>query len=272
MQKLITIGLVIGLLCGLNTYGHGADQRLVISSTTSTDNTGLFGVLNPPFEKMFDCRVDVIAQGTGKALKTGERGDSDIVFVHSRPAEDKFVEQGFGVNRRDVMYNDFIVIGPKEDPAGIKGSDDTAAALTKIAAMKTDFVSRGDDSGTHKKERSLWKKAGITPQGQWYIEAGQGMGAVLQIANEKQAYTMSDRGTYLAYRSKIDLHILTEGDPLLFNPYGIIAVNPAKHPHVNYVLAMAYIGWVTCPEGQKIIREFGKDKFGQALFIPVAVP
>jgi len=272
MRKLFSIGLVIGLLCSLAVGTHAADQRLVISSTTSTDNTGLFGALNPPFEKMLNCRVDVVAQGTGKALKTGERGDSDVVFVHSRPAEDKFVEQGFGVNRRDVMYNDFVIIGPKEDPAGIKGTDDAAAALTKIATTKADFVSRGDDSGTHKKERSLWKKAGIAPQGQWYIEAGQGMGAVLQIANEKQAYTMSDRGTYLAYQSKIDLLVLTEGDPLLFNPYGIMAVNPAKHPHVNYVLAMAYIGWVTSPEGQKIIREFGKDKFGQALFIPVAVP
>jgi tungstate transport system substrate-binding protein len=272
MKRFITMVLVIGFLCGLAISGHGADQRLVISSTTSTDNTGLFSALNPPFEKMFNCRVDVVAQGTGKALKTGERGDSDIVFVHSRPAEDKFVEQGFGVNRRDVMYNDFIIIGPKEDPAGIKGTHDAVAALKKIATTKTDFVSRGDDSGTHKKEKSLWQKAGIKPQGQWYIEAGQGMGAVLQIANEKKAYTISDRGTYLAYRSKIDLHILTEGDPLLFNPYGIIAVNPAKHPHVNYVLAMAYIGWVTSPEGQGIIREFGKDKFGQALFIPVAVP
>ena len=272
MKRFVVFLLIVGLLIGTCHLCYAQVQRLKISSTTSTDNTGLFQALNPPFEKMFNCRVDVIAQGTGKALKTGEMGDSDVVFVHSRPAEDKFVEEGHGVNRRDVMYNDFIIIGPRDDPVGIKGLKDAGEALKKIAHSRARFVSRGDDSGTHKKEKALWKGAGLTPQGDWYVEAGQGMGAVLQIANEMKAYTMSDRGTYLAYQQKIDLAILTEGDPALFNPYGIIAVNPAKHPHVNYVLAMAYIGWVTSPEGQGIIREFGKDQYGQPLFIPVAIP
>lgn len=272
MKKTLSLILVIGLCFILATSAVAQVQRLKISSTTSTDNTGLFAVLNPPFEKMFNCRVDVIAEGTGKALKTGEMGDSDVVFVHSRPAEDKFVNAGYGVNRRDVMYNDFIILGPKNDPAGIKGLKNAMEALTKISKSESTFVSRGDDSGTHKMEKEIWEKTGIAPQGKWYVESGQGMGAVLQIAHEMKGYTLSDRGTYLAYKDKIDLAILTEGDPILFNPYGIIAVNPALHPHVNYILAMAYIGWVTSPEGQMIIREFGKDKFGQPLFVPVAIP
>jgi tungstate transport system substrate-binding protein len=252
--------------------GHAGAQRLRVASTTSTDNTGLFEALNPPFEEQLNVRVDVIPQGTGKALKTGEMGDCDVVFVHARSAEDRFVEAGFGVNRRDVMYNDFVIIGPEQDLAGIKGLDDAGQALRRIADAKASFISRGDDSGTHKKEKSLWEGAGLTPEGRWYVESGQGMGAILQIADEKRAYTLSDRGTYLAYKEKVDLHVLTEGDPLLFNPYGIIAVNPARHPKVNYLLAMAYIGWVTSPEGQAIIREFGKKKFGQPLFVPLAIP
>lgn len=248
-----------------------AQERLKISSTTSTDNSGLFTALNPPFEKKFNCRVDVIAVGTGKALKIGEAGDVDVVFVHAREAEDKFIADGHGVNRRDVMYNDFIIVGPKTDPAGIKGFTDAKKALAAIAKKGSPFISRGDDSGTHKKEKKLWGKAGVTPKGKWYSEAGQGMGAVLQIANEKKAYALADRGTFLAYSKKVDLKVLCEGDKDLFNPYGIMAVNPAKFSHVKYVLAMAYIGWVTSVEGQKIIREFGVDKYKQPLFIPVAV-
>jgi tungstate transport system substrate-binding protein len=214
----------------------------------------------------------VIAVGTGKALKIGEAGDVDVVFVHARAAEDKFFADGFGVNRRDVMYNDFIIIGPKEDPAGIKGFRDAKKALAAVAQKGASFISRGDDSGTHKKEKLIWRKAGVTPTGTWYAEAGQGMGAVIQIANEKKAYALADRGTYLAYSEKVDLVILCEGDKDLFNPYGIMAVNPARFSHVNYVLAMAYIGWVTSQEGQKIIRVFGVDKFGQPLLIPQAIP
>jgi tungstate transport system substrate-binding protein len=271
-MNLRTFALVIVFCLGAAVSSHPADQRLRLASTTSTDNTGLFAALNPPFETMFNLRVDVIAQGTGKALKTGEMGDCDVVFVHSRSDEDGFVEAGHGVNRRDVMYNDFVIVGPKEDPAGIERTDTPVEAMTKMAVRRHPFISRGDESGTHKKEKTLWEKAGLAPEGLWYIESGQGMGAVLHIADEKRAYTLSDRGTYLAYRRNIDLRILNEGDPLLFNPYGIIAVNPARHPAANYIMAMAYIGWVTSPEGQAIIREFGKDKFGQSLFIPLAVP
>jgi tungstate transport system substrate-binding protein len=264
---ILSLGLTVGLISPVLS-----EERLKVSSTTSTDNTELFQALNPPFENRFHCRVDVVAVGTGKALKIGEMGDSDVVFVHSRPAEDAFVAASYGVNRRDVMYNDFIILGPANDPTGIRGAKDAKKTLAAIAKAEAPFISRGDDSGTHKKEKSLWKKAGIAPTGRWYSEAGQGMGAVIQIANEKLAYTLADRGTYLAYKQKVSLEVLCEGDPDLFNPYGIMAVNPARHPHVNYVLAMAYIGWVTSPQGQKIIREFGKEKFGQPLFIPVAVP
>ncbi len=271
MKNSVLLTLVIFCL-GFTASGEALEQRLRIASTTSTDNTGLFTALNPPFERMFHCRVDVIAQGTGKALRTGQMGDCDIVFVHSRSAEDEFVEAGHGVNRRDVMYNDFVILGPKNDPAKIRGEKDAAKALRRVAAQGGAFISRGDDSGTHKKEMALWRKAGTIPTAQWYLETGQGMGAVLQIANERRGYTLSDRGTYLVYKQKIELEILVEGDPLLFNPYGIIAVNPAKHPTVSYVLAMAYIGWVTSPKGQEIIRQFGRDRYGQALFVPMAIP
>ncbi len=248
-----------------------AQDRLRMSTTTSTDNSGLLAVLLPPFEKAFNVKVQVIAVGTGKALKLGANGDVDIVFVHARAAEDKFVADGFGVNRCDVMYNDFVIIGPDNDPAKIKAAKTAAEAFQKIAETQVDFISRGDDSGTNKKERSIWADTGITPEGKWYKETGQGMGAVLTIANEKQAYTLADRGTYLAYQNKIELNALHEGDPNLYNPYGIIAVNPAQYPHVNYTKAMALIGWVTSPEGQSLIKEFGKEKFGQPLFYPLVI-
>jgi len=244
-------------------------ERVKMATTTSTDNSGLLAVLLPPFEQKFNVRVDVIAVGTGKALRLGENGDVDIVFVHARAAEDKFVNDGYGVNRRDVMYNDFVIIGPKEDPAGIKGMRDAAMALRKISDEESPFASRGDDSGTHKKEKSLWEAAETLPEGSWYMETGQGMGATLLLAAEKQAYTMTDRGTYTALKDKIDLPILVEGDERLFNPYGIIAVNPAKHPHVNYEYAMALIGWVTSVKGQKIIADY--KKYGQALFKTTAI-
>lgn len=270
MKRCVILFLSITLvLCAVSV---SALERLKVSSTTSTDNSGLFGALNPPFEKRFHCRVDVIAVGTGKALKIGAAGDVDVVFVHAREAEDTFIADGFGVNRRDVMYNDFIIIGAKEDPAGIKGFKDAKKALAAVAGKGALFISRGDDSGTHKKEKLLWKNAGVIPTGKWYAEAGQGMGAVIQIANEKKAYALADRGTYLAYSENVDLVILCEGDKDLFNPYGIMAVNPARFAHVDYVLAMAYIGWVTSHEGQAVIRRFGVEKFGQPLFIPLAVP
>lgn len=266
MRKLISV-VVILLLA---VFSASAETRLKLATTTSTDNTGLLKVLLPPFEKILDARVDVIAVGTGKALELGKNGDVDIVLVHARTEEDKFVAEGYGINRRDVMYNDFIILGPVNDPAGIKGMKDAVAALKKISIKKSPFISRGDNSGTHILEKNLWKEAEITPSGNWYMETGQGMGAILQVADEKRGYTISDRGTYLAYKSKIDLKILVEGDKeKLGNPYGIIAVNPAKHKHVNYIYAMALIGWVTSVEGQKIIREFKAS--GEQLFYPTAV-
>ncbi len=238
-----------------------------MASTTSAENSGLFYVLLPPFEKMFNIKMDVIAVGTGKALELGENGDVDVVFVHAREAEDKFINDGFGVNRRVVMYNDFVIVGPADDPAGIKG-DTAPESLKKIAAKNWFFVSRGDDSGTHKKGKELWKLAGIKPTGKWHLETGQGMGATLQIADEKKAYCLVDRGTYIAYEKKIDLVILCEGDENLLNAYSIIAVNPKQHPNVNYIYSMALIGWVTSPEGQKVIGEFKKE--GKVLFHPSA--
>ena len=267
-RRFFTLGLILLLTFSTLSVAFG-QERVKMATTTSTENSGLLDVLLPPFEKRLNAKVDVIAVGTGKALKLGENGDVDIVFVHARAAEDKFVKDGYGVNRRDVMYNDFIIIGPKDDPAGVKGMKDVAVALKQIASQKSPFASRGDDSGTHKKEKSLWKAAGMTPKGSWYMETGQGMGPTLQIADEKLAYTMTDRGTYLAYKGKIDLPILVEGDKRLFNPYGIIAVNPAKHAHANYVYAMALIGWVTSVEGQKIIANY--KKFGEVLFQPTAL-
>jgi tungstate transport system substrate-binding protein len=267
-KRFFTIWFILLLTFSILSIALG-QEHIKMATTTSTDNSGLLDVLLPPFEQKFNIKVDVIAVGTGKALKLGENGDVDIVFVHAREAEDKFVNDGYGINRRDVMYNDFIIIGPKEDPAGIKGMEDAVMALKQIASKEASFISRGDDSGTDKKEKFLWKAAGIVPKGSWYMETGQGMGPTLQIADEKRGYTLADRGTYLAYKGKIDLPILVEGDERLFNPYGIIAVNPAKHPHVKYDYAMALIGWVTSVDGQKIIGDY--KKYGESLFYPTAL-
>ena len=271
MKRLLSVCIIVIGVVLLFSVGGFAQDRLKMSTTTSTENSGLLDVLLPPFEEMFDVKVDVIAVGTGKALALAANGDVDIVFVHARPAEDKFVADGNGVNRRDVMYNDFVIIGPEADPAGIKEAQSAAEAFQKIANAKAEFISRGDDSGTHKKEKLIWQEAGLTPEGNWYQEAGQGMGAVLTMANDKQVYTMADRGTYLAFSKKIDLQVLFEGAPILYNPYGIIAVDPAKYPDVNYLKAMALIAWITSPEGQKIIQEFGKDTFGIPLFYPMVI-
>lgn len=246
-----------------------AEERIRLATTTSTDNTGLLQVILPPFEKMCNLTVDVIAVGTGKAIKLGEDGNVDLILVHAPEAEEAFVEGGYGINRREVMHNDFVLLGPTSDPAQIAGEKHIGRAFTRIARTGSLFVSRGDDSGTHKKEKEIWKMAGINPDGAWYLEAGQGMGTVLQMAHEKLAYTISDRGTYLAYRPKVDLIIMSEGDPSLYNPYGVIAVNPARHPQVKYVKAMALIGWLTSPECQKLIGNFTKE--GEVLFHPDAI-
>jgi len=249
-----------------------AQERLKLATTTSTDNTGLLKALLPPFEEKNHCKVDVIAVGSGQSIKLGEQGDVDVVLAHAPELEEKFVKDGYGIDRRYVMYNDFIVVGPTEDPARIKGLKDAKTAFRKIAETKSPFVSRGDKSGTHVKELAVWKAAGVTPddlKGRWYLEAGKGMGEVLNMAHEKKAYTLADRGTYLAYQGKTSSIILCEGDPVLFNPYHIMAVNPAKFPHAKYELAKKLVEWVTSPEGQRIIREF-KDKKGNPLFIPTA--
>ncbi|ADI85458.1 substrate-binding domain-containing protein [Geobacter sulfurreducens] len=235
----------------------GAEERLKMSTTTSTQDSGLLKVLLPPFEKKNNVKVDVIAVGTGQALKLGEAGDVDVVFVHARKLEDKFVADGFGVNRKDVMYNDFVIIGPKNDPAGIAKAKTAAEALKLLATKGASFISRGDKSGTHTKELDLWKSSGIEPKGNWYVEAGQGMGPVITMATERRAYTLTDRGTYNAFKgAKTDLVILFQGEKGLFNPYGIMAVNPKKFPHVKYDLAMKLIDYVTGPEGLKIIADY----------------
>ncbi len=244
------------------------ETRLRMSTTTSTESSGLLKVLLPPFEKAHGVKVDVIAVGTGKALKLGENGDVDVVFVHARAAEDRFVADGFGVDRRDVMYNDFVVVGPAADPAGLKGVKTGAEAFRRLGEGKAPFVSRGDDSGTHKKEWELWKAAGVSPRGAWYVAAGQGMGEVLTMAHEKRAYALADRGTFLAYAAKVELGVVFEGDPALFNPYGIIAVNPARHPHVQHDLARKLIDFVTGPAGQTLIAGF--TLVGKPLFFPNA--
>lgn len=279
MKKNIIFRLIFILIISLLLIGsvYAAPVSLKLATTTSTVDSGLLDILLPPFEefvymksgKLFNIRVDVISVGSGKAIELGQNGDVDILLTHSPAAEAKFVEDGYGVNRRDVMYNDFIIIGPTSDPAKIKGMKDVVAAFKKIATQKAFFISRADKSGTDVKEKAIWKTVDITPDKSWYIEAGLVMGATLQMADEKQAYVLADRGTYLNYKDKIGLEIVCEGDPLLFNPYTTIALNPEKFPHVKYMEAMLFIAWITSVEGQKIIREYQIG--GEQLFYPVAV-
>lgn len=245
-----------------------AQQILRMSTTTSTDNSGLLAFLLPSFEAESGLKVHVIAVGTGKALEMAKNGDVDVTLVHARPSEDKFVIEGHGVNRRDVMYNDFIIVGPAGDPAGIKGMKNVIAAMKKIVDANARFISRGDNSGTDQMEKAYWEKVGATPAGKAYISAGMGMGEVLTMAAELHAYTLTDRATYVAYRAKTGLEIAVQGDPEMFNPYGIIAVNPKKYPDINYKGAMRLTEWITSPAGQKRIAEFRVD--GQQLFFPLA--
>jgi tungstate transport system substrate-binding protein len=256
--------MLVLLVLALTALPARAEERLRMSTTTSTENSGLLSVLLPPFEEKFGCKVDVVAVGTGKALKLGEAGDVDVVFVHARTLEDQFVANGDGVNRRDVMYNDFVLLGPPDDPAGVGKAKSAPDAYRAIAAKGIPFISRGDESGTHQKEKEIWASAGIVPRGAWYVEAGQGMGEVLTMATQKRGYTLSDRGTYIAFRKKTDLAVLRQGDRNLWNPYGIIAVNPKKHAHVKYDLAMKLVDFVTGPEGQSLIAGFKVD--GEPLF------
>ncbi len=259
--------LFLSLLC-LAMPVQGADAIVRLATTTSTDNSGLLRALLPRFEHDTGYRAQVIAVGTGKALRMGEAGDVDVVLVHAREAERAFVASGAGERRYAVMYNDFVLVGPRADPAAVAQAGDIGEALRRIAVTRSPFVSRGDDSGTHKKERALWKQVGVRPGGRWYREAGQGMGKVLQIAGELDAYTLTDRGTWLAFRKRLPLKLLFAGGEALRNPYGIIPVSAKRYPDVNHAGAMALVEWLTSPTGQQAIDSFRVA--GERLFIPDA--
>src|SRR4249920_2588478 len=262
----------VALLATLIAFAAQAQDRfIVVASTTSTEQSGLFGYLLPVFEKKTGIQARVVALGTGQALDLARRGDADVAFVHARAAEDKFVAEGQGVKRFPVMYNDFVLIGPKSDPAGIKGSKDIAAALNKIKDKGASFISRGDKSGTHNAELNLWKVAGIDiekDKGPWYKSIGQGMGAALNTASASNAYVLSDRGTWVSFKNKGDLGIAVEGDKRLFNQYGVMLVNPAKHANVKKDLGQQFIDWLVSPEGQKTIANYKIN--GEQLFYPNA--
>ncbi len=256
---------VVAIACWTGCGEDRAAPRPVkMTTTTSTANTGLLDYLMGEFLRDTGIRVDFIATGTGQAITHGRNGDVDVILVHAPPAEARFVADGFGVKRVPVMWNDFVILGPPGDPAGIRASASAADALTQIATSRAPFVSRGDDSGTHKKELRLWQTAGIEPHGAWYVEAGQGMGACLTMANDKLAYVLCDRGTYLAMRELLDLEVAYAGDPELVNPYAIIAVNPEKYPDLNHAGTQRLIAWFTSPRGQKLIADFRVN--GEQLF------
>lgn len=251
----------------------GERPILTLATTTSTENSGLLEYLLPAFEDEYNVDVDVVAVGTGQALQLGEDGNADVLMVHARSLEDAFMEAGHGVRREDVMYNDFVIVGPQGDPAGVRGMEDAADAFAQIAEAEAPFVSRGDESGTHTTEKAIWKAAGVEPAGDWYISAGQGMGAVLTMADEEQAYTLSDRATYLARTLEgTELEILVEGDPILFNLYGVIAVNPDKGDHIQHDLANEFIDWLISVPAQEMIGEYGVEEFGAPLFTPNSEP
>ncbi|HET6719927.1 MAG TPA: extracellular solute-binding protein [Rhodocyclaceae bacterium] len=261
------------LAAGLGSAGPApaADNFIVVASTTSTEQSGLFGHLLPQFEKQHGTKVRVVALGTGQALDMGRRGDADVVFVHDKVAEEKFVTEGFGIGRREVMYNDFVLVGPKSDPAKVGGGKDIAEALKKIEVAKPPFVSRGDKSGTHAAELRLWKMAGVDlekSRGAWYKDAGAGMGPALNMAASMNAYLLADRGTWLSFKNRQDLAIVVEGDSRLFNQYGVMLVNPAKHSHVKHAAGQKFIDWVVSPTGQKAIAEYKIG--GEQLFFPNA--
>lgn len=244
-------------------------QKMLLATTTSTCDTGLLDVFNKKFEQENNVEISTICEGTGKAIATGELGAADVLMVHAVQAEIKVVANGSFVNRTYMMYNYFVIIGPENDPAGIRNASNATDAFSKIAAKKSPFISRGDNSGTHIMELSIWKAANITPAGEWYQSVGKGMGDTIITSDIKNGYTLSDRGTYLAMKDKINLRILFESDQkYFFNPYHVMAVNPAKFPNVKYDLAMKYINYAISGEGQAIIRNYGKDKFGEALFVP----
>jgi tungstate transport system substrate-binding protein len=264
---------VVAIIAVLGTCGAGFAQQpsIIVASTTSTEQSGLFGYLLPRFSAATGIAVKVVAVGTGQALDIGRRGDADVVFVHDRPAEEKFLGEGFGVRRFDVMYNDFVIAGPKTDPVHIAGSKDVTAALRAISAGKATFISRGDRSGTHEAELRLWREAGIdldAVKGSWYREIGQGMGAALNMASATNAYVLTDRGTWLSFKNRGDLTVLTEGDRRLFNQYGVMLVNPLRHPNIKVKEGQAFVDWLVSSEGQKTIADYKVN--GEQLFFPDA--
>jgi tungstate transport system substrate-binding protein len=273
------LGLIPILLAGCQGLGQGTalpdatsagTTPLILATTTSTDDSGLLDYILPDFEGESGVDVDVVAVGTGQALQLGEDGNADVLLVHARAQEDEFMANGHGTRREDVMYNDFVIVGPPDDPAGIREAATAAEAFAKIAESQATFVSRGDDSGTHTKEKAIWQAAGIEPAGDWYQSAGQGMGAVLTMSEEQGAYTLSDRATYLARTLEgLDLEVLLEGDPILYNPYGVIAVNPEKNPQIQADLANEFIDWLISEATQEKIGQFGVEEFGMPLFVPM---
>ncbi len=271
MRRRLLAAFAIALSFALGASALAQEKSIVVASTTSTQDSGLFGHLLPIFTAKTGIEVKVIAQGTGQALDTARRGDADVVFVHAKAAEEKFLTEGFGVKRYPVMYNDFVLIGPKSDPAGIKGSKDIVAALKAIKNKEAPFVSRGDRSGTHVAELNLWKAAGIdiaADKGPWHRDIGQGMGAALNTASAMDAYVLSDRGTWLSFKNRGDLDLAVEGDQRLFNQYGVMLVNPEKHPHVKKEWGQAFVDWLISPEGQKAIADYKIE--GKQLFFPNA--
>ena len=271
LRRTLLAGLS-ALLIGLGLWAAptlGDERFIVVASTTSTQDSGLFEYLLPIFTKKTGIEVRVVAKGTGQAIDLAKKGDADVLFVHDKKSEEQFVADGFGVKRFDVMYNDFIIVGPQSDPAGVKGMTDAPAALKKIAGAAAPFASRGDDSGTHKAELRLWKEAGVdvkAASGSWYRETGSGMGPTLNTAAGMEAYALADRGTWLAFKNKGDLAILVEGDQRLFNQYGIMLVNPTKFPHVKAADGQTFVDWVISPEGQQAIANYKIE--GQQLFFP----
>ena len=268
-RRIFSTVAALVMLGGVPAFAQ--DQSIVVASTTSTQDSGLFDHILPLFEGKTGIDVKVVAQGTGQALDTGRRGDADVVFVHAKAQEEKFIEEGFGVKRFDVMYNDFVLVGPKSDPAGVSGTEDIAAALVAIQEKNAPFVSRGDKSGTHSAELRLWKDAGVdiaTAKGDWYKEIGQGMGAALNTAAAMNAYVLSDRATWLSFENRGELDIAVVGDKRLFNQYGVMLVNPEKHPSVKAEAGQQFIDWLVSPEGQKAIGEYKIG--GKQLFFPNA--
>jgi len=280
LAMLMTMALLLG--CAGNTQTPEEEQEetgpaeilgsIVLATTTSTQDSGLLDVLLPQFTYDTGWEVDVVAVGSGAAMEMGENGEADVLLVHSPAAEREFVAAGHGPERYDVMYNDYVIIGPADDPAGLKSNapDDAVAAFTMISETESTFISRADESGTHKKELTLWGKAGIEPAGDWYVEAGQGMGAVITMANDMLAYTLSDRATWLNYAADTDLKIVTEGDTNMFNQYGVIVVDPSKNDQINAEGALAFQTWILSETAQTMISEYGIEEFGASLFTPNA--